>query len=148
MLLNNQAKQIFTQFLKKGKNRITTERYEVLDAVINFKGHFGADDLYVEMKNNNSSVSRATVYNTIDLLEQSDIITKRNFGENSHKYECTFKQQRHDHIICLDCGKIIEFTNQKLKLLPEEICLEKGIEYFSHSLNIYGKCKECKKNGN
>jgi len=67
-LKNKQAEEIFRNFLKAGKNRITPERFEVLEAALEYEGHFGADDLYVLMKNLNSRVSRATVYKTLELL--------------------------------------------------------------------------------
>ena len=88
---NHQAKEILSEFLKRGKNRITPERFDVLDAALEYEGHFGADDLYILMKNQNSHVSRATVYNTLELLVQCDLIRKRNFGENISKYETTLR---------------------------------------------------------
>ena len=135
---NNKATEIFKDFLKRGKNRITPERFEVLDAALDHEGHFGADDLYIKMKNSKSAVSRATVYNTLELLAQCDLITKRNFGDNVTRFESNFKKQTHDHLICVDCGRIIEFTDPRIKKIPQEIC---------YSFNIFGRCKnkkECK----
>ncbi|HZW40628.1 MAG: Fur family transcriptional regulator [Syntrophothermus sp.] len=141
------AEKLFTDFLKRGKNRITPERFEVLDAAIEYEGHFGADDLYIIMKNKQSQVSRATVYNTLELLAQCDLLVKRNFGDNLTRYESSMKKQNHDHLICTNCGKIIEFSNPKLKKLPEEISKEFGFELSSYSFNIFGRCsdKECRK---
>ena len=110
-----QAAEIFRNFLKSGKNRITPERFEVLEAVIDHEGHFGADDLYILMKNANSRVSRATVYKTLELLVQCDLISKRHFGENLTRYESSFKRQTHDHLICIDCGRIVEFSDARIK---------------------------------
>ena len=76
---HEKASEVFRNFLKSGKNRITPERFEVLDAALDFEGHFGADDLYILMKNNKSRVSRATVYKTLELLVQCDLLSKRNF---------------------------------------------------------------------
>lgn len=139
-----QASEIFREFLKRGKNRITPERFEVLDAALDFDGHFGADDLFILMKNRKSRVSRATVYKTLELLVQCDLISKRHFGENITRYEARFKRQVHDHLICMDCGRIVEFSNTKLKSLPDEIAENLGFDVESYSFNIFARCKNIK----
>lgn len=139
-----QASDIFRKFLKDGKNRITPERFEVLDAALEYEGHFGADDLYIIMKNQNSRVSRATVYKTLELLVQCDLLCKRNFGDNMTRYENTFKRQNHDHLICMDCGRIVEFVNAKVGDLPKEISNELGFDIESYSFNIFARCKNIK----
>jgi len=144
-LKNKQAEEIFRNFLKAGKNRITPERFEVLEAALEFEGHFGADDLYILMKNLNSRVSRATVYKTLELLAQCELISKRNFGDNVNRFESSFKRQVHDHLICVDCGKIIEFADQRVKQLPAEISEELGYNFESYSFNIFARCKDPKK---
>jgi Fur family ferric uptake transcriptional regulator len=143
-LKNQKASEIFRNFLKKGKNRITPERFEVMDAALVQEGHFGADDLYIQMKNRKSSVSRATVYKTLELLVQCDLVIKRNFGDNIGRYESNYKKQSHDHLICMDCGRIVEFINPKVKILPEEISNELGFEVESYSFNIFARCKNIK----
>ncbi len=141
---NKQASEIFSDFLKNGKNRITPERFEVLDAALEFDGHFTADELFITMKNNNSRVSRATVYNTLDLLAQCELLSVRNFGENLKRYESNFKRQNHDHLICLDCGKIVEFVNPQIKKIYEKMCEELNYEPISYSFNIFARCKDKK----
>ena len=141
---NQKASEIFREYLKNGKNRITPERFEVMDAALIQEGHFGADDLFIQMKNRKSRVSRATVYKTLELLVQCDLITKRNFGDNISRYESSYKKQNHDHLICMDCGRIVEFTNPKIKKLPEEISEELGFEVESYSFNIFARCKNIK----
>jgi len=145
--MNKQATDIFTSFLKKGKNRITPERFEVMEAAIEYEGHFGADDLYIAMKNKKSDVSRATVYNTVELLAQCNLITKRNFGDNLTRYESNYKKQNHDHLICIQCGRIVEFSNPKIKKIQSEICKELGFEESSYSFNIFARCKDQKECG-
>jgi Fur family transcriptional regulator, ferric uptake regulator len=87
---NKQAEEIFRSFLKAGKNRITPERFEVLEAALEYDGHFNADDLYILMKNSNSRISRATVYKTLELLAQCELLSKRNFGDNINRFESSF----------------------------------------------------------
>ncbi len=143
-LKHPQATEIFREFLKSEKNRITPERFEVMDSALDYEGHFGADDLYVLMKNQNSSVSRATVYKTLELLVQCDLVIKRNFGENLTRYESNFKKQSHDHLICMDCGRIVEFADAGVKELPDKISAELGFEVESYSFNIFARCKDTK----
>lgn len=141
-----EAHEQFKIFLKKGKHRITPERFEVLDFALNYRGHFGADELFIKMKNNNSNVSRATVYNSLELIAKCDLLVKRNFGDNKTHYESAFNRQVHDHLICMDCGKIKEFSNPKILEIVDEISKKLNFESTGYSFNIFGKCvnPECK----
>ncbi|MBP1682788.1 MAG: fur [Ignavibacteriaceae bacterium] len=144
---NEKAAEIFRSFLKRGKYRITPERFEVLDAALDHNGHFGADDLFIQLKNLKSKVSRATVYNTLELLAQCDLLSKRNFGDNLNRFESNFKRQSHDHLICVECGKIVEFSDPRVSDIPKEISEKFGFEMSSYSFNIFARCKnqkECK----
>jgi Fur family ferric uptake transcriptional regulator len=141
---HKQASEIFRTFLKAEKNRITPERFEVMDAALDHDGHFGADDLYIIMKNSNSSISRATVYKTLELLVQCNLLSKRHFGENITRYESSFKRQVHDHLICVDCGRIVEFSDEQIKDFPQKISEELGFDFESYSFNIFGRCKDPK----
>jgi len=143
-LKHPQAAEILRDFLKRENNRITPERFEVLDAALDYEGHFGADDLYILMKNQKSRVSRATVYKTLELLVQCDLLSKRNFGDNMTRYESSWKRQTHDHLICMDCGRIVEFSNSKIKNLPEDVSNELGFDVESYSFNIFARCKNIK----
>lgn len=148
---NEKAEEIFRKFLKEGQNRITPERFEVLEYALEYEGHFGADDLFILMKNSKSRVSRATVYNTLELLVQCELLSKRNFGDNISRYESNFKRQQHDHLICVECGKILEFTDNRLLNIPQNICNDLGFELDSYSFNIFARCKNkksCKKSKN
>jgi Fur family ferric uptake transcriptional regulator len=144
-LKNKQAAEIFRNFLRTEKNRITPERFEVLDAAIDFEGHFGADDLYILMKNRKSRVSRATVYKTLELLAKCDLLSKRHFGDNTTRYESSFKKHLHDHLICVDCGRIVEFSDPDIKKFPAEISEKLGYTFESYSFNIFARCKDPKK---
>lgn len=139
-----QAAEIFREYLKKGKNRITPERFEVMDSALDYTGHFGADDLYIIMKNKKSQVSRATVYNTLELLVQCELLSKRNFGDNITRFESRYKRQIHDHLICMDCGRIVEFSNPALEKIPMELAQDLGFTFENYSFNIFARCKNIK----
>ena len=144
---HKQATEIFRDFLKSENNRITPERFEVMDAALDYEGHFGADDLYILMKNKNSRISRATVYKTLELLVQCNLLSNPHFGENIKKYESSFKRKVHDHLICMDCGRIVEFSDNEFSQLPAKISKELGFEFESYSFNIFARCpdpKNCK----
>ena len=92
------------------------------------------------MKNSKSRISRATVYKTLELLAQCELLSKRNFGDNTNRFESSFKKQVHDHLICVDCGKIIEFADTRIKRLPEEISEDlkmKTSDYLCENQNYF-----------
>lgn len=137
------AKENFTEYLKSGNYRITPERFTILEAVFNFDGHFDADELFFQLKGGGQKVSRATVYNTLDLLVDCGLISKYRFGENHSRYEKVFGRPHHDHLICLQCGDIIEFENDKIVKIQAEVCKEKKFKAQSSTLQIFGVCSKC-----
>ena len=132
----------FKIFLKSGKHRITPERFEVLDYAIGSGNHFTADDLYLEMKNGKSNVSRATVYNSLELLVKCEMLAKRNFGDNKTFYESSYNIQNHGHLICKVCGDIIEFNHPELSEIVNNIVAKNDFIRDSFQFNIFGKCKK------
>jgi len=119
----------------------------VLEAALVQKGHFAADELYLELKNNKSNVSRATVYNTLDLLEKCNLLLRRNFGGKTQRYEKITPNKNHDHLVCSRCGRIVEFNSSGLNKLIRKIAEENNFEFRDYSINIFVKCndeKECK----
>ncbi|MGA9363251.1 MAG: Fur family transcriptional regulator [Bacteroidota bacterium] len=143
---NNAAKESFTDFLRAGEYRITPERFQVLEAVLSSKGHFEATELYLKMRSAGKKVSRATVYNTLDLLLKTGFISKYRFAENHSRYEKVFGRPHHHHLICLDCGEITEFVSEKVAAAQSEICREKKFKPQSATFQIFGVCSNCASN--
>lgn len=139
------AKENFTKYLKSGSYRITPERFVILEAVMLFDGHFDADELFFQMKTNGQKVSRATVYNTLDLLQDCGLISKYRFGENHSRYETAFGRPHHHHLICLECGDIIEFVNDRIEKIQTEVCDAKNFKPQTSTLQIFGICSKCQK---
>lgn len=140
--MNKEIEDRFRNFLKTDKtHRITPERFKVLDAAMQFEGHFAADELFLNMRNKQIPVSRATVYNTLELLVKCNILTKRNFGGSITRYEGSDKENFHAHFVCTECGKIEEFNYPKLSELVNEFSENSGFDVSGYSFNIYGKCK-------
>ncbi len=140
------AHAILTDHLKSnGKLRATPERFAVLDAVLQSQGHFDADGLYYRMASTGVKVSKATVYNTLELLQECGLVSKYRFAENTSRYEKAFGRPHHHHMICLSCGDILEFTNDRLEKIQEEVATNKNFKIQSTTIQIFGTCSKCTK---
>jgi Fur family ferric uptake transcriptional regulator len=137
------ARDILKKFLEEKKLRPTRERFLLLDEILKMTGHFDADQLFATLAKKGLKASRATVYNTLDLLVNCGLISKYRFGENASRYEKAFGRPRHDHMICLECGEIIEFVTNKLELIQKEVCEEKKFQPHNSTLQIFGVCSRC-----
>lgn len=135
-------KQQFADFLKRKKYRNTQERYKVLDRIAELDRHFSADELYVYMNTHGDRISRATIYSTLDLLTKCNILMKHRFQGDSAHYELSSRMPDHDHLICIECGRITEFREKAIDEIRQHVSEDLGFKPVSHSLQIFAVCKD------
>ncbi len=123
--------------------KFTPQRLEILEEIVLGEGHRECEEIYLSMKKKGKSVSRATVYRTIDLLVKNNLVRKLELGDGRARYESKLNSSHHDHLICIDCGDIVEFVDDEIENKQEEIALNNGFILKKHIHQLFGLCKKC-----
>ena len=138
-MVSNKGK--LTNILKKSGLRYTRQRQAVLDELNRTQDHRDVEDIYFSIRNRGLNVSRATVYRTLELLVKHNLVRRLDLGEGKYRFESQGRKH-HDHIICLDCNKIMEFMNERIEGLQEEVAEEYGFTLTKHVHQLFGHCMD------
>ncbi len=137
----------FEEYLRSSSLKLTPQRRRILDCVFGTHAHFTADELYGWLREQSGKseprVSRATVYRTLDLLQRGGFIESLDTGSSELRYEHTLGHQHHDHMVCLECGRIEEFHEDRIEELQAAAARSKGFHIVRHMHRLSGVCRGC-----
>ena len=139
-----QAIETFAKYLSSKDLKLTKEREAVLREIFLRRGHLDAEDLWHSLRKKKKRASRATVYRTLELLVDSGMVRKVDLGHGHSHYEHVLGDAHHEHMVCLKCGKVIEFSDKRIERSLRKLCEKSGFEQCSHHFQIFGYCKDCR----
>ena len=138
-------KEIFLEHIQKAGLRRTTQRDVILEIFLRTEEHLTSEDLYWLVQKEDPTVGHTTVYRTLKLLTEAGLAREVRFGDNKTYYEHHYNHQHHDHMICTECGKVIEFFSEDIENLQDEMADKFGFRPTHHSLRMWGVCSDCQK---
>ncbi len=134
----------FHRLLKNRGLKSTRQRDAIIQMFMESgKDHLSVEELYQRVRQRNPKIGYATVYRTLRLMAESGWASSRQFGNRTARFERQTEGQHHDHLICIGCGKIVEFENPRIEELQAHIARQKGFQIFEHKLELYGNCPSC-----
>lgn len=137
----------FIDHLRAGGHRVTPERKRLFCEIYRHHGHLDADRLLRAIEDRGLKVSRATLYRNLELMAEMGFVRKHRLGGNRYLYEHVHSGQRHDHILCTECGRVAEFVSPAIGAMQREIARAHGFEPDQHTLQIYSRCVDCNASG-
>lgn len=135
---------VFADYLANQNLKMTPQRRLILDTFLKQNAHLSSEELYAKVKKRDKSVGQATVYRTLKLLNESGLIEPLDFADGVTRYELSYGESHHDHLICERCGKNIEILDTTIEHRQEELAKEHGFTLLKHKMYLYGICKDCK----
>jgi Fur family ferric uptake transcriptional regulator len=141
--VETRTQQGFIEKLKEKGLKPTSERLLIFKEATKLPHHFSADELAFKVWQKDERVSRATVYRTIPLLLEFGVLREVVFSDKHHNYECVLGKAHHEHLICLKCGKIIEFSDDRMETPLDEACEKFNFKAVAHKTEVTGYCKNC-----
>ncbi len=138
-----EALERFERFLHRRDLRLTDARAAIVEAALARDGHYPIDDLIADLKRRGIRGSKATVYRTLPLLAEAGILKPAIIAGDSKSYETTFGRTHHDHLVCMGCGKVVEFEFEAFEILQREVASRHGFRLHSHHHELVGRCAQC-----
>lgn len=138
-------KQVFSEHIQKAGLRHTAQRDLILEIFLRTEDHVSSEDLYWLVHKEDPTVGHTTVYRTLKLLTDAGLAREVRFGDGKSYYEPHYNQEHHDHMICTECGKVVEFFSPEIESLQEAIAAQFGFKLTNHSMRIFGLCEDCQK---
>jgi Fur family ferric uptake transcriptional regulator len=142
--MKTRERDIFRKYLERRGLKLTAERQAVFDELFARHEHLEADEILVRLRGKGKKISRATIYRTLELLFDSGIVGRVRTGETGYRYERLRAGEHHDHLICNECGRVIEFFEPRIESLQDDVCERYGFLPLSHSHQMRGICKQCR----
>lgn len=133
----------FSEYLARKRLRLTRERRAILEEMLQIRGHFDTDQLLMHFRRKGRGVSRATLYRTLARLVEAGLVHKIEMEHGQARYETMVGRHHHDHMICVACGRIIEFESREIERAQDEVCRKKGFTMTGHMHQIRGHCAAC-----
>lgn len=135
--------KLFEKYLKSEGLNVTKSRKKIADEIFQISDHFDATSLWARL-HEKTNISMSTIYRTLDLLLDAGLLREVDLGETHSHYEHVFNQAEHGHIICQECGKVMEFTSEQVDKLIKEAAEERGVDIKNYRLQVFGSCEDCR----
>ena len=142
--MGNEEIDVLEEYISVNNLKITKQRRIVLKIFLECKNHVSVEELYNVVLKTEPKIGLATVYRTLALLTKSGLALEMDFGDGQKRYESSYKSVHHDHMVCTECGKILEFNHPLIEKYQEEVAMQKNFKITSHKLDLFGLCQDCK----
>ena len=143
--MKREKKKVFREFISQKGLKSTRQRDLILDAFLSSDRHMSIEDLYLKLRAKHPNIGYATVYRTLKLFAESGIAREIQFGDGQTRYEHINEGEHHDHLVCTRCGTIIEFENEAIEQLQDEVASRHDFLIETHKLELYGICAKCRR---
>ncbi len=140
--------QVFNDYLGRKGLKTTSQRMIILETFIESDSHYSTEELYLKLREEYPKIGYATVHRTLKIFAECGIAAERNFGDGQTRFEPIHGQEHHDHLVCTECGLIIEFEEPKIEKLQESVAAAHSFTIENHRLELYGRCASCVAAGN
>ncbi|MBI2485910.1 MAG: transcriptional repressor [Deltaproteobacteria bacterium] len=146
--MTNKRKKALEEYIAKKRLKSTRQRNIIFSEFFSYPGHHvTVEELYERVKKLSPKIGYATIYRTLKLFKECDLAFERNFGDGRTRFEpVKFEGEHHDHLICIACGKITEFENQRIEHYSREVASKNNFEVINHKVELYGYCSSCRRN--